>query len=85
MAISPEVQAALAGVRALNTFVPSVDAGIKALQAQITALQNQIANQSPSLSDDDKAALLEMTNDTQGMLTTLQTDIPANTPAAPTT
>lgn len=84
MALSPEVAAAAANVKTLTGIVPSIDAGMKALSQQVADLKNQIANASPSLSDEDKTALLGMTTDTQNLITTLQADIPANTAPAGT-
>lgn len=81
MALSPEVQAQADAVKALTGVVASVDAGIKAMQAQIATLQGQI-NSAPSLSAEDKAALLQSVADTNALATQLQADIPANTAAA---
>lgn len=79
MTVSAEVKAALDLVRQNTSMVTSVDAGMKALSLQVSQLQDQIANQSPSLSADDKLALAEMATDLQGSISTLQGDIPANT------
>lgn len=81
MTVSTEVQNLLDLARQNSSMVVSVDAGMKALSAQVAALLVQIANQTPSLSDDDKAALTEAAGDLQTSITTLQSDIPANTSA----
>lgn len=81
MTVSTEVQNLLDLARQNSSMVVSVDAGMKALSAQVAALLAQIANQTPSLSDDDKAALTEAAGDLQTSITTLQSDIPANTSA----
>ena len=83
MTISQEVQNVLDKAKQNGSLVQSVDLGLKALQAQVGDLQKQIdslkANQ--TLSDDDKAALVEAGNDLAASITTLQSDIPANTDA----
>jgi hypothetical protein len=79
MTVSAEVQAVLDDARQNKSLVQSIDLGMKALQQQVTDLQNQINNQSPSLSDDDKAALAEAADDLSSSISTLQADIPANT------
>jgi hypothetical protein len=81
MAISAEVQAILDQARSLTSVVASVDAGMKALTAQVQQLQADIKS-TPSLSADDKTALLEATDDLTASIATLNADIPANTPAA---
>ena len=83
MAVSAEVQGLLDLAKQENTLVASIDAGMKALQAQVAALQAQIANGVPSLSADDKAALAETATDIQNSITTLTADIPSNTTPTP--
>lgn len=80
MALSAEVQALLDQARSLTSVVASVDAGMKALTAQVQQLQADIKS-TPSLSDEDKAALVEATNDLTNSIATLTADIPANTSA----
>lgn len=81
--ISQEVQANLDQARALTTVVGSVNSGMQALTKLVSDLQDQIRNQAPSLSADDKAALLESTTDMQDSITTLKAGIPANTSVDP--
>lgn len=85
MAISQEVQGLLDQARVTQSLVKSVDLGLKAQSVQINDLQAQIATLQAGapLSADDKAALQEAANDLSESNTTLQSDIPANTPQAP--
>lgn len=84
MAVSQEVQGLLDQAKQNNTLVKSVDTGLKALQAQARDLEQQIADLKANapLSADDKAALVEASTDMAESITTLQSDIPANTPEA---
>ena len=79
MTVSAEVQKILDDVEQNKSIVASVDLGMKALQQQVADLQNQIANQTPSLSAEDKAALASAASDLESSISTLQSDIPANT------
>lgn len=85
MAISAEVSGLLDQARVTQSLVKSVDLGLKAQGVQINDLQAQIATLQAGapLSPDDKAALQEAANDLSEANTTLQSDIPANTPQAP--
>jgi len=81
MTISAEVQAALDLARQSVTLSASVDAGMKALTAQVATLQATI--DAGGLSPDNKSALSEIASDMQTTINTLQGDIPANvTPPA---
>ncbi len=82
MTVSPQVQTVLDLARSNSTVVASVDAGMKALMLQVADLKNQIANQTPSLSDDDKAALVSTATELQNSISTLSVDIPTGTPQA---
>lgn len=86
MAVSQEVQDVLDKAKQNGSLVQSVDLGLKALQTQVNDLKTQIndLNTNRPLSDDDKAALVEASTDLANSITTLQSDIPANTDA-PTT
>lgn len=85
MTISAEVSGLLDQARVTQSLVKSVDLGLKAQGLQITDLQAQIAalQTGAPLSADDKAALAEAASDLSEANTTLQSDIPANTPQAP--
>lgn len=79
--ISAEVQKILDQAKQNTSLVKSVDLGLKGLQAQVAEMQARI-DALPSgnvLSDDDKAALAEASNELASSITTLQSDIPANT------
>lgn len=81
MAISKEVQDLADKVKTLTGIVQSVDQAAKALTAQNTDLALKLANVpvgAPGLTEEDKAALVQSTTDTQGLIDTLKTDIPAN-------
>lgn len=84
MTISAEVSGLLDQARQTQSLVKSVDIGLKAQGLQITDLQAQIAalQAGAPLSADDKAALAEAASDLSDANTTLQSDIPANTPQA---
>ena len=91
--ISAEVQNLLDKARQSETLTGSVDAGMKALLAQVADLNAKIAAIPVSqpaatppvmgLSDEDKAALLEASSSLDHSIATLQTDIPTNVPIAP--
>lgn len=83
MAVSQEVQDVLDKAKQNGSLVQSVDLGLKALQSQVADLQSQISSISTTraLSDEDKAALVEASNDLATSISTLQSDIPANTGA----
>ena len=83
MTVSAQVQQVLDLAKSNTTVVASVDAGMKALMLQVTDLKNQIATQTPSLSDDDKAALTSTATELQNSISTLSADIPTGTPQAP--
>lgn len=85
MALSKEVQDLVDQVRSLKDVVQSVDTGFKALKAQNDEQAAKIAAlpvAPASLSQEDKDALVQSTQDTTSLINTLQSDIPANTPAA---
>ena len=82
MTVSAQVQTVLDLARSNSTLVTSVDAGMKALMLLVTDLKNQIANQTPSLSDDDKAALVSTATEIQNSISILSADIPSGTPQA---
>lgn len=82
MTVSAEVQKILDDVKQNKDIVASVDTGMKALQQQVKDLQDQITNQTPSLSAEDKAALTSAASDLESSISTLQSDIPANTTPA---
>lgn len=88
MAVSTAVQANLDAIRQTQSLVKAVGDGlalqgtqISGLNAQIAALQGQIAA-GATLSADDLAALAETGTDIAAVNTSLQSDIPANTPPA---
>lgn len=65
MALSAQVAAALEQARKLDNVMDAVNSWGEALQAQVRDLKDQIVNQSPSLSEEDKAALAEITKEIQ--------------------
>ena len=83
MAISKEVQDQVDRVKELKDIIQSVDQGFKALAAQVADLQSKLAAvpvaPAAAMSEEDKAALVQSATDTQGLIDTLKTDIPANT------
>lgn len=81
--ISAEVKAILDRAKQNSSLVQSVDLGMKGLSKQVADLQAQISALPAGnvLSDDDKAALSEAASDLDTAITTLQSDIPANTQA----
>lgn len=82
--ISQEVQDVLDKAKQNNSLVGSVNDALTALGKQVSDLQAQINDLQTNhpLSDEDKSALVEASGDLASAITTLQTDIPANTPAA---
>ena len=88
MTVSAQIQSALDGIRQTQSLVKSVEDGL-AVQKQMLAdqakqiadLQAQIAA-GGQLSADDLAALAETNADIAAVNTSLQSDIPANTPPA---
>lgn len=87
MTVSTQVQAVLTLAQQNSSLVTSVDLGMKALSQQVSDLQAQIAAIVPGnvLGPDDIAALGTAATDLQSSISTLQTDIPANTSAVGTT
>ncbi len=86
MAVSAEIQSALDGIRQTQSLVKSVEAGlvvqtkmIADQSALIVELQAKI-DSGKKLSADDLAALAETNADIAEVNTSLQADIPANTP-----
>lgn len=82
--ISTQVQAVLDRAKQSQSLVQSVDLGMQALRKQVSDLQAQIAALQPgnTLDADDISALSEAAGDLDASIATLQSDIPANTPAA---
>jgi chromosome segregation ATPase len=85
MALSKEVQDQADRTKELKDIVQSVDQGMKALAAQVSDLTSKLAAvptaPAQAMSDEDKAALVQSANDTQDLINTLKSDIPANTAA----
>ena len=83
MAISKEVQDQVDRTKELKDIIQSVDQGMKALAAQVSDLTAKLAAvptaPAQAMSDEDKAALVQSANDTQDLINTLKSDIPANT------
>lgn len=79
MALSAQVAAALEQARRLPNVVDAVNAGFAALSKQVSDLKDQIVNNSPSLSDEDKTALAEVTTDLQESIARMPQNIVAGT------
>ena len=79
MALSPQVAAVLAEARKLDNVVDAVNVGFAALSKQVTDLKDQIVNQSPSLSEEDKQALAEATSELQENIARMPQNIVAGT------
>lgn len=79
MALSAQVAAVLEQARKLDNVVDAMNAGFKALQDQVTSLKDQIVNQSPSLSEEDKTALAEAASEIQENIARMPQNIVAGT------
>lgn len=79
MALSAQVAAALEQARKLDNVVDAVNAWGAGLQAQIADLKDQIVNNTPSLSEEDKAALAEITKELQENVARMPGQIVENT------
>ena len=79
MALSAQVAAALEQARRLPNVVDAVNAGFASLSKQVADLKDQIVNQSPSLSEEDKTALAEVTTDLQESIARMPQNIVAGT------
>jgi hypothetical protein len=79
MALSAQVAAALEQARKLDNVFDAVNQWGADLQKQIADLKDQIVNQSPSLSEEDKAALAEITKEIQENVARAPAAILANT------
>lgn len=80
--ITPEVQALMDQAKAATQIGPALDAGFKALTAQVATLQQTVAS-STSMTDEEKAAVNQITSDLTNSVNTLKTDIPANVTPTP--
>lgn len=76
--LDPAVQALVDAAKEATKIGPALDAGFKSLTAQVAMLSDQIA-QTTSMSDDEKASLLQTAKDLSDQVATLKTDIPAGT------
>lgn len=79
MALSAQVAAALEQARKLDNVVDAVNAGFAALQKQVADLKDQIVNNTPSLSEEDKTALAEITGELQENIAKMPAQIVENT------
>lgn len=79
MALSAQVAAALEQARKLDNVVDAVNAGFASLSEQVTSLKDQIVNQTPSLSEEDKTALAEITSELQENIARMPQNIVAGT------
>lgn len=79
MALSAQVAAALEQARRLPNVVDAVNAGFASLSKQVSDLKDQIVNNSPSLSEEDKTALAEVTTDLQESIARMPQNIVAGT------
>lgn len=83
--LSREVQDLMAQAKKLADIAPALDAGFKALTLQIATLQGQIdrLNADGVITAAEKQQLVDTTGELAAAFSTLQTDIPANTPVEP--
>lgn len=79
MALSAQVAAVLEQARKLPNVVDAVNAGFAALSKQVADLKDQLINQSPSLSEEDKGALAESLTDLQESISRMPQNIVAGT------
>ena len=80
MALSAQVAAALEQARKLDNVVDAVNKWGEGLQAQIADLKDQIVNNTPSLSEEDKQALAEITKELQENVARMPGQVVENTP-----
>lgn len=83
MALSAQVAAALEQARKLDNVTAAVNKWGEALQHQIADLKDQIVNNTPSLSEEDKVALAEITKEIQENVAQMPGQVLENTPQAP--
>lgn len=82
MTVSAEVQSLLDKARQNRSLVGSVDHGVAAMRVQISQLIEKLnaipVAPAPSLSEEDKAGILEAAGELDASAETLKSDIPAN-------
>jgi hypothetical protein len=85
--LSREVQDLMTQAKQFTELAPALDAGFKALTLQVSTLQGQIDRLTADgvISAAEKQQLVDTTGSLAAAFSTLQADIPAGTPAAPTT
>lgn len=79
MALSALVAAALEQARKLDDVTAAVNKWGEALQLQVADLKDQIVNNTPSLSEEDKAALAEIIKETQENIAKMPGQVLENT------
>lgn len=83
--LSREIQDLMDQAKKFSDIAPALDAGFKALTLQVATLQGQVSRLEANgvITAEEKQQLVTTTSELAAAFSTLQADIPANTPIAP--
>lgn len=83
--LSREIQDLMDQAKKFTDIAPALDAGFKALTLQVATLQGQVERLKADgvITAEEKQQLVTTTGELAAAFSTLQADIPANTPVEP--